>query len=549
VLHRGRQDDDQDGGPMMRPLRHRVVAALLMAAAVVLGSASFAAAHDELVSSIPANSFTVNKLPPSAKLTFAEETHATDVIVKSFGRSLPVSDVPGDVHSVSVSLAGVPATETVALGWRAVDAHDGHVTSGTIAFHLLDHISGLPAAAAPTPTLPIGLASTIPAQGYSVTQVPGVARFTFANPIRVADVTVKAAGRSLPVMAVPGVPTEVSVALAGVPATEAVQLSLRAVGSKGHIIADTLAFHVLDHIKAASESASSAPQHLHTLSVVAHLFGYLAMAVLIGGLFFISALWPAGARDPRTRVLLGTAAAVGVASAIASIYVTTRQVAPLTFRDAIAQHFGRVSIALTLMWMLTSIVIVAMLQQPDVVRRTAWRFSAIVVCGGLIRAVGMSAHGTQGTHATLGLLIDFLHLSAVSAWVGGLAVMSVGLLPRRRLDELEIVVPRFSKVAATSVVLVITSGVLLAWEVIGSLHGLWSTHYGHILIVKVGLVSGVVLAAMVSKRWVERTLASAVSAGSSSEIGSFVASVGAETALVIAVLGAASVLVTASPGL
>jgi putative copper export protein len=282
------------------------------------------------------------------------------------------------------------------------------------------------------------------------------------------------------------------------------------------------------------------------LSVATHVVGYLALAVLVGGLFFISVLWPAGAGDRRTRRVLVVATLTGGAAATAAVYVAVRQVAPLPFRDAIAEHFGRVSLSLALMWLLAVVVVVAVLQSPEAVRRPAWRIGALAVAVGLIRTTGMSAHATQGADPVLGVLVDFLHLCAVSAWVGGLVVLLVGLLPRRDLSELELVVPRFSKVAATSVVVLISSGTVLAVRVIGSVAGLFDTHYGHLLLVKLVLVGVVLLVALVSKRWVEKSLGRAVSADRG--VAAFVASVSAETALVVAVLGVASVLVTANPG-
>jgi hypothetical protein len=56
------------------------------------------------------------------------------------------------------------------------------------------------------------------------------------------------------------------------------------------------------------------------------------------------------------------------------------------------------------------------------------------------------------------------------------------------------------------------------------------------------------LAAMKSKRWVQVSLAEAVASHRRTAVRSFAVSVAAETVLVLAVLSAASVLVTSSPG-
>jgi len=523
---------------MIRRTSRALVAAVLMG---LLGAAP-ASAHDELVGSIPADGYTVTQLPATAHLVFEEETAPDDVTVKVGGRALPVSASPGDDHEVLVDLTGVVAAETVTLHWRAVDEHDGHVTAGTVSFHVLDHSDGEPVPATPTPTPGYG---SIPADGYTVTTLPATARLSFPQPVDPRSVTVVVAGRLRPVSAMAGDPSSVVVDLAGVPATESVTLAWR-LGAGGQPRRGSVTFHVLDHVAAFGGALRRSAPPLHRLSITTHVVGYLALAVLLGGLFFVSVLWPAGAGDRRTRRVLVAATLAGGAAATAAVYVAVRQVAPLPFRDAIAQHFGRVSVSLALMWLLAVVVVVAVLQSPGAVRRPAWRIGALIVAVGLIRTTGMSAHGTQGTDPVLGVLVDFLHLTAVSAWVGGLVVLLVGLLPRRDLTELELVVPRFSKVAATSVALVIVSGTVLAVRVVGSVAALFDTHYGHLLLVKLALVGLVLLVALVSKRWVEQRLAHAGSADGG--VSAFVASVSVETALVVIVLGVASVLVTANPG-
>ena len=523
-------------------MTRRLVLALVAAAGFTVLAAAPAVAHDELVGSIPADGYTVTELPDSARLTFAEETAADDVSVKVAGRSLPVTGSRTDSREVVVDLSEVVPTETVRLDWRAVDEHDGHVTAGALTFHVLDH-RGAAAPPAPRPTPGF---SSVPANGFTVTTLPATARLTFPTEVAASSVHVRVAGRSRPVRALLGQPDTVVVDLNGVRATQTVTLAWR-LGTGAQ--RGTVTFHVLDHVGSpAGASAKRPAPPLHGLSVTTHVVGYLSMAVLLGGLFFVSVLWPEGARDRRTRLVLVVATLAGGVAATTAVYVATRQVAPLPFRDAVAQHFGRVSVALAVMWLLAGVVVVSLLQLPGSVRRSAWRVGALVVGAGLIRATGMSAHGTQGRDAVVGVVVDFAHLTAVSTWIGGLVVLLVGLLPRRDLAELQRVVPRFSTVAATSVALVVVSGTILAVRIIGSVGALFGTHYGHVLLVKLALVGLVVLVALVSKRWVARTLTGAVATGRSSPVGSFLASVGAETALVIGVLAVASVLVTSNPG-
>ena len=128
-------------------------------------------------------------------------------------------------------------------------------------------------------------------------------------------------------------------------------------------------------------------------------------------------------------------------------------------------------------------------------------------------------------------------------------MLSVCLLPRKELDELERVIPRFSRVALVSVLTIVGSGLLLLWDISRGIDGFWSTHYARVLVLKLGIFSLLMLAAMKSKQWVQKTLADAVATHRRTAVRSFAVSVGAETVLVMAVLAAASVLVTSSPGI
>ena len=109
-----------------------------------------------------------------------------------------------------------------------------------------------------------------------------------------------------------------------------------------------------------------------------------------------------------------------------------------------------------------------------IVRELPWRVGALVVAAGLLRATGMNAHATQTADPGWGTAAEFLHMIGVSAWIGGLAMLSVCLLPRRDQAELEAVVPQFSRIAMVSVLLILASGAILLWQIIGSVDGFWA---------------------------------------------------------------------------
>ena len=285
-------------------------------------------------------------------------------------------------------------------------------------------------------------------------------------------------------------------------------------------------------------------------SAAAHLVGYIALAVLAGGLLFVAVLWPAGSSLPRIRGMLAAALAAGLLTSFASVGVLLwRADGHLTLRAALTEEPGRIATSVALLWALAAVVVAAVMQRGErVVRTLAWRVGAVVVVVGLLRATGMSAHAGEAGQPAWGVVADLVHTGAVSAWIGGLLVLSTCLLPRKDLDELAVVVPRFSKVAKVSVLLAVISGVALATLMLGSVDAAWQTEYGRVLLAKVATVGLVMLAALASKGWVENRLASAAATRRTSALRPFAVSVAAETVLVVAVLAAASVLVTSSPG-
>lgn len=174
----------------------------------------------------------------------------------------------------------------------------------------------------------------------------------------------------------------------------------------------------------------------------------------------------------------------------------------------------------------------------------------MVICAGLLRTLGMGGHVAAQSDALVLGIADFVHVAGVSLWVGGLAVLLLGVLPRRRPDELVEVVPRYSKLAFGSVMAIVAGGVVLSGGLVGSWSGLVGTGYGQLLMLKIGIFGVLLVAGLASKRWVDRRLDVAVTAlpGQVAVLRPFVYSVAAATVLVIFVLLASSFLVTASPG-
>ncbi|MFI5554085.1 copper resistance protein CopC [Streptomyces sp. NPDC051738] len=427
---------------------------------------------------------------------------------------------------------------------------------------LLYVLLGTPSASAHTE-----LVTSSPANGAELKKAPDHLTLTFDEAVDLAEVRVMTLdGDRLPVTLAPGRKGEVVRAALGHPADGDFAVVWSVVDEEdGHASSGRLDFGIGTGTAASAtqdrgDEAAPAPSPLVRKGLVAARWtGYLSLALFIGGLAFVTLLWPRGAHEPRARALLGLAWTCGLLAAVATIGLQGAYGALGGLRDALrAETYvdvlttgpGVVLAARVLLWVLAAVVLSALLQGgPRTSRSPGWRVGALAVCLGLLRATGMAGHNSEGSEPTWGALADLVHLLGVSLWIGGLAMLALAVLPRRRAGELAQVVPGYSRLAAVSVTGIVAAGLVLAWQVVGSYDALLHTSYGHLLLLKTGVLGVVLLAALASRQWVRTRLDLAVLLrGDAATVRPFGYSVAAETGLVLVVLAVTSLLVTTNPG-
>ncbi|MFC0110396.1 copper resistance D family protein [Kibdelosporangium aridum] len=291
------------------------------------------------------------------------------------------------------------------------------------------------------------------------------------------------------------------------------------------------------------------------LYVFARVLDYLGITLFVGGCLFVALLWPSGGDDSRTRRLLGIGWFLGLAGTLAAIafqaaWVTQQPVTLAAVQQLLTVQVGRVWFAKALLWVLATVVLADLLQRREkAARSAAWRVGAGAVALGLLRTAGLTGHAVDAPDKTVAEIAALVHLAGVCAWFGGLVFLLLGVLPRRRPGELATVTPKYSRLAMISVTVIVLAGTVLALQLLPSLDVLVTTGYGRLLLIKLAVFAVILGAAQLSKRWVKRRLDFAVVLrGDSATVRPFVYSVAVETVLVVAVLVAASLLVTANPG-
>ncbi|MBO2452968.1 CopD family protein [Actinomadura barringtoniae] len=283
------------------------------------------------------------------------------------------------------------------------------------------------------------------------------------------------------------------------------------------------------------------------------------MTVFVGGLAFLALLWPDGTWHHRVRRVLVTAWAAGAGASLVGIGLQGLQndMRPLSevfkpdvLGGVLTEHLGEVWAVKGLLWVLAAVVLAWALRAGDqAVRHAPWRVAALAVGFGLLRTTGMTGHASGTPRPALSQAADLLHLTGVSLWFGGLVMLLAGVVQRHRAGELARVMPRYSMLALGSVLAIAASGLVLAWQLVGSFDGLVTTSYGRLLLGKLAVFALVLAAAQRSKKWVAERLDLAVLLrGDAVTVRPLLYSVAAETALLSVVLLAASLLVTAAPG-
>jgi copper transport protein len=152
----------------------------------------------------------------------------------------------------------------------------------------------------------------------------------------------------------------------------------------------------------------------------------------------------------------------------------------------------------------------------------------------------LTGHPTASPVAGVSVVVDAIHLAAMSVWLGGLVMLGAFLLRQANERELGAILPIWSRWAATAVSALILAGVVQALIEVSSLNGLVDSTYGRLILVKVALAACVLGVAWYSRRLVRSRVAEAKPRGLRRVVG-------AELAITAVVLGVTAALVQIAP--
>ena len=178
---------------------------------------------------------------------------------------------------------------------------------------------------------------------------------------------------------------------------------------------------------------------------------------------------------------------------------------PTVFRDVLDTRYGKVALVrLALLALAYPLVRVLLRSRGRTAAPRPGGSVGAVVGAGLAVTPGIAGHAGTGIQTGLAIPADLVHVAAMACWLGGLVVLFVAVLPRRDVDELRDVLPRYSALALGAIVALVVSGGYQAWRQVGSLDALKDTDYGRLLIVKLVVFAALIVAAAFSREVVNR---------------------------------------------
>ncbi len=384
----------------------------------------------------------------------------------------------------------------------------------------------------------------------------------------------------------------------------------RVVSADGHPVSGGLLFTVGEGGAAPSESVSQLLGKTKAGPATGVAFGsvkavgYLAIALALGGLLFVAAVWGPAARRAavgaapraafagRAQRLLALAAALGMASSAAGIVLEGATAAGTSFWGAldastmgavVDTRFGGIWALRLGIWLLLGVGLVALALSRVTVpalaprvavagagggaagggalsgagprpagRPSAAATAALALAGlGLAITPALSGHARSQSPGALLVPADIIHVVAMSAWLGGLAFLLLavpaatrGLAPAERTRLLAAALARFSPIALGSVLALGVTGTVQAIFEVRTLDALTGSAFGRAVLIKAVLLLALIAVAAVNRRRVMPALARLAGGGAApGDAGRLLRrTLRAEVLLIVAVLGVTGAL-------
>ncbi len=240
---------------------------------------------------------------------------------------------------------------------------------------------------------------------------------------------------------------------------------------------------------------------------------FAALALLIGSVVFLVAVFPHGRTIRRARVIVWTGwvsvavttvLGIGLEGLYAAALPLTKFFDPTVWSDTLDTRYGRVAL-LRLALLVVAFPLLRWLLRRGDARPPAWWIGLASLVGvGLSLTPALAGHASSGRWVPIAIPADTIHVGAMACWLGGLVVVFAVVMPRKDPDEMRAVLVRFSGLALACVVALVITGAFQGYRQVGSIDALKDTDYGRILIVKLIVFAALIIAAAFSREVINR---------------------------------------------
>ncbi len=411
----------------------RLIVAFGVFIAVAFASAQPAVAHTAFVSSNPADGQQLAVAPMELSFVFTTAIPLNTVtvdLIDTTGVRVPLSELRHGSSGDKEVVAAVPplGAGTATARWKVVGP-DGHTVTGRVAF-------------------------TIPEAAIPVTAAP-------ATTVASATITAPAQGPSSAPAAVEPYATETS------------SVASPAAGT------------------AALSKASGVPSGVRWF---VRVLSYIAMLVVCGIVATVLFVWPGAWDDARVRRLAAYSIVVSAATALLQLLTIASDVSGTSIFGAAGGLGGALNTTAGKAYLVRMLIFpllgYALLSAPTLAKRDRWNVAAALT----LLALGtwaFAGHSKSMRWALIGVPIDIVHHGASAAWLGGLGLVGIIAYQVSEGSEFARIVDRFGVVARNAVGLIVATGVIQSFRLVGSPFDIFAAAHGRLLLLKL-----VVLAAM-----------------------------------------------------
>lgn len=268
----------------------------------------------------------------------------------------------------------------------------------------------------------------------------------------------------------------------------------RALSSDGHVVSGISTFGIgVPAPPVTAAAGASGPTR--TEDIVRWLY-FVALALFVGATGFRLLVLPRELPEAAERRFYRLSLTGGVAAievGILAFMLRAEDALQLPFVSFIygdlsslanGTRFGEAFIAMTLGFALALAFVV--LGWLGLGRLPLW--GAFAVGLGFASGLSLSGHSAADPgDSWLSELADWAHLSSAILWLGGLVCLFLVVWPEQELRRDAFL--RFSRLATVLVGVLLAAGTYLSILRLPHLHDLWTSGYGHVLLIKLSLVA------------------------------------------------------------